>query len=449
MSAIASLSPARLPVSMFRLLGRNWAVLIFWYVVSHAAHDLLLIGAAWVGQRQKLLGLSVLSLAVLALLAGTILMLYALRDSLPSLRRTGPAPSWWEPNAGRGELLHTVAETILPFLVFYGAWGLFIEDARDYSIEGINQAGFGSENGFVLNFGDDWRALLVPLGVAIGTWIVRAVCERFHNKTGNKALGVAAAVFEANWMLFTVAFVGTIIGQITGWLTGRVFWHAIGDQVIAVLRTLDGLLAALALPQVSAVWHWFAGYLPDLKDGLVLPILWLTITAVVYGEEVTSDGKLVADSHRLNRVAERTWERLPDRARYFGELFSREWRDKYVPFVNGLKLVLRGGAVTYLLFCLTYVLLKVATDWAFIGVTELIGAHDWSWWWPRLPVLEFFRDGAYEVLRLCLLAAAFDLALRRIMARDRQVTGTARSASGTTAVPSAAESAPRPSAPGM
>lgn len=435
---------------MFRLLGRNWAPLIFWYVVSRVAHDLLLIGAAWVGQRQKLLGLSVLSLAVLALLAGTILMLYAMRHSLPSLRRTEPTSSWWEPNTGRGELLHAVAETILPFLVFYGAWGLFVEDARNYSIEGLNQAGFGNTNGFVLDFGDSWHALLIPLGVAIGTWIVRAICERFHNKTGSKVLGIATAVFEANWMLFTVAFLGTIIGQITGWLSGRVFWHVIGDQVTAVLHRLDTLLSALALPQISVAWHWFAGYLPDLKDGLVPPILWLTIAAVVYGEEVTSDGNLVADSHRLNQVAAKTWEKLPGRARYFGELFSREWRDKYVPFVNGLKLVLRGGAVLYLPFCLLYVLLKVATDWAFIGVTQLIGAHEWAWWWPRLPVLEFLRDGTYDVLRICLLAAAFDLARRRILVRRREVSGTADTpASGTMAAPSAVPSAPPPPAPGM
>ncbi|HEY3683580.1 MAG TPA: hypothetical protein VGL93_11095 [Streptosporangiaceae bacterium] len=423
---------------MLRLLGRNWIALLLWYVASRAAHDLLLIGAAWVGQRQRLLGLSVLSLAVLAVLAGTILMLYSLRGSLPSLRRD-PAPGTEPQDGRRGELMHAVAETILPFLIFYGAWGLFTEEARDYSIEGLNQAGFGTNSGFVLDFGSDWRALLVPLAVAAGTWGVRAVCERFHNRTGSRVLAVATAVFEANWMLFAVAFVGTVIGQGTTWLTGRVFWHRAGDAVGDVLHTIDTFLAGLALPQLSEAWHWFAAFLPDLKDGLVLPILWLTITAVVYGEEVTSDGKLVEDSSRLNRIAGRAWRRLPGRAQYASELFSREWRDKYVPFVNGLKLVLRGGAVLYLVFCLMYVLLKVGTDWAWIGVTQLIGAHDWNWWWIRLPVLNFARDGAYEVLRICLLAAAFDLALRRISAIRR-----ARTAPGPSAEPAAVPSAPRP-----
>jgi len=430
-----------LPLSAFRLLGRNWAVLLFWFVASRAAHDLLLIGAAWVGQRQKLLGLSVLSLAVLAVLAGTILMLYALRDSLPSLRRT-PGPDAHRPDLGRrGELLHAVAETILPFLVFYGAWGLFLDEARDYSIEGLNQGGFGPTSALVLSFGDDWRALLVPLAVAVGTWIVRAVCERFHNKTGSRVLAVATAVLEANWMLFAFAFVGTVFSQVSGWVTGRMFWHTAGTMI-------DATLHRLALPQIAEVWQWFAGYLPDLRDGLLLPILWLTITAVVYGEEVTSDGRLVEDSRRLNRVAGRAWERLPGRAQVYSELFSREWRDKYVPFVNGLKLVLRGGAAFYLLFCLLYVLLKVATDWAWIGATGLLGAHEWNWWWPRLPVLNFVRDGVYEVLRICLLAAAFDLSLRRIAARRDAASRTARTASPTTAAPSGAASAPRPPAPG-
>lgn len=447
MSAIAPLSPARLPLSAFRLLGRNWAVLLFWFVASRAAHDLLLIAAAWVGQRQKLLGLSVLSLAVLATLAGTILMLYALRDSLPSLRRT-PTPEAPGADPGRrGDLVHTVAETILPFLVFYSAWNLFTEEIRQYSIEGLNQGGLGPISSLVLGFTGTWQALLVPLAVAVGTWVARFVCEYFHNRTGSRVLGVATTVFEANWTLFTVAFVGAVIGKCTTWLTGRVFWHVISDGIAGIAHRLDGMMAALALPQLTAAWDWFAGYLPDLKDGLILPILWLTITAVVYGEEVTSDGKLVADSHRLNRVAGRAWERL-GRAQFFSELFSRGWRDKYVPFVNGLKLVLRGGPVLYLLFCLIYVLLKVATDWAWIGATALLGAHDWSWWWPRLPVLNFVRDGVYEVLRICLLAAAFDLSLRRIAVRRDAASGTARTDPPATGGPSAVASAPRPSAPG-
>lgn len=423
---------------MLRLLGRNWIALLLWYVTSRVAHDLLLIGAAWVGQRQKLLGLSVLSLAVLAVLAGTILMLYSLRGSLPSLRRD-PAPAAEPDGRPGGELMHAVAETILPFLIFYGAWGLFTEEARDYSIEGLNQAGFGTNSAFVLLFDSNWHALLVPLAVAVGTWVVRAVCERFHNRTGSRVFAVATAVFEANWMLFAVAFVGTAIGWATTWLTGRVFWHRIGDAIGGATRTLDRLLAGLALPQISDAWHAIVGVLPDLKDGLVLPILWLTITAVIYGEEVTSDGKLVADSHRLHRIAGRAWDRLPGRAQYASELFSREWRDKYVPFVNGLKLVLRAGPVLFLVFCLMYVVLKVATDWAWIGATQLIGAHEWNWWWVRLPALDFVRDGAYEVLRICLLAAAFDLALRRIAA-----TRTARTERASSPAPSAEPSAPRP-----
>lgn len=66
-----------------------------------------------------------------------------------------------------------------------------------------------------------------------------------------------------------------------------------------------------------------------------------------------------------------------------------------------------------LAFCLCYVALQVLTRWGWSGATRLIGPHPWDWWRVALVPLDFARDAIYEVLRICLLGVAYDLALRR------------------------------------
>jgi hypothetical protein len=159
-----------------------------------------------------------------------------------------------------------------------------------------------------------------------------------------------------------------------------------------------------------------APYLPDMKDGLVQPLVWLAMAAVVYSSSMTEDAKVIEGTRVEARVSG-LWQRLPGPVQAAVEFFSRGFRDKYIPLVNGFRLVLSGGALFYLTFCLVYVALEALASVGFIGLTKLVGPHEVLWWQMWEGAVSFPVNLVHEVLRICLLAVAFDLALRRASAR--------------------------------
>ncbi|MDF5756950.1 hypothetical protein [Spongiactinospora sp. TRM90649] len=72
---------------------------------------------------------------MLATLAAYILMIQVIKRG--EARRTGAVPDLASGGEGDEEderLRGVIAHTALPFLIFYGAWGLFTEDVRQYSV---------------------------------------------------------------------------------------------------------------------------------------------------------------------------------------------------------------------------------------------------------------------------------------------------------------------------
>ncbi len=417
-------SPTTLPVSALRLARRYWAPLLLWYALGQLVHDLILRGAARVGSRGpaetlltteytawRVVGLAIMSLGVLVVLGAAILMLHSIAPGLPNLRaalRSRRHPEAEEgsgdasPGAEERRTVDTVAETLLPFVVFYGAWGLFTSDVRQYAIVGVNTRGDVS----LLDIPINWFTLAVTLG-ALG---LRIACEWQLNRTGNRILALVTPVFEAIWMFFAVITIGVLIGEVLEWLGSRALWATIKDVLGGVVDTVDVVVPFSA----GAALRWLGSFGADVKDGLLQPLLWFTIAAVVYGERMESDRRTI-EGTRLERLhrARGAWARLPRRVRVFLEVASRELREKWTPAVNGLRLALRAGAAFFLTFCLCYVALQVLTRWGWIGATRIIGPHPWDWWQVALVPLDFARDAIYEVLRICLLGAAYDLALRR------------------------------------
>ena len=422
-----AVSPAMLPVSVLRLARRFWAPLLLWYVLGQLVHDLILRGAARVGSSGpsetlltteytpwRVVGLAIMSMAVLVVLGAAILMLHAIAPGLPGLRvalrsrqdraaETEEEPEGTSPVPGQRRMVDTVAETLLPFVVFYGAWGLFTSDVRQYAIVGVNTRGDLS----LLDIPVNWLTLAVALG-ALG---LRIVCEWQLGRTGNRVFALVTPVFEAIWMFFAVVTIGVLIGELLGWITSRAVWAGMGNVLGSLVDAGD-----VAVPFSSGgALRWLSSFGADVKDGLLEPLLWFTIAAVVYGEKMESDRRTV-EGTRLERLhrARGVWARLPRRVQVLLDVASRELREKWTPAVNGLRLGLRAGATFFLAFCVCYVSLQVVTRWGWIGATRLIGPHPWEWWQVALVPLDFARDATFEVLRICLLGAAYDLALRRM-----------------------------------
>ncbi len=401
----------RLPVQALRLAGRNWARLLFWFSVSFLVHDLLLRAAAATAEMNKLAGVAVLALAVLATLITTILMFHALRRDLPGLTRMvrahgdGEYPDTWSERQGR--FIDVLGETLLPFLIFYTAWGMLAETGRQYVLMG--------------NIYDQHRVLEVnlwwALGIAVPCWVVGSLCERWFWRKRNVALGVGSALLEAGWIFFGLFSVSRLIGNALNWVTSRLAWYETGHAMGNVVHAYAAVIPFLEVPHLELAWQAVQGGLGDLKDGLLLPLLWLAIAAVIFGNEMQSERDLVEDNRALQRLGGAV-DKLPSFTRRLAAIVSLEAREKYVPALNGLRMVLRAGAPVYLFFCVCYVALDHMTNWMWVGITRLIGPHERWFWDIWLEPLNFGTEMVHEVLRVCLLAVTFDLVLRLVNARS-------------------------------
>jgi hypothetical protein len=108
-------------------------------------------------------------------------------------------------------------------------------------------------------------------------------------------------------------------------------------------------------------------------------------------------------------------DRLEGRRLRLAEVASRSLREKYVPVVHAVRLTYRAGAPVFAWFCLCYVAIGVLLDPLQRGVIALIGTdHTVRFWNLVLVPVEFGHRMAGEILRLALLAATFDLVMRRV-----------------------------------
>ncbi|MEQ4719965.1 hypothetical protein [Nonomuraea sp. B19D2] len=374
---------ARLPLETLTLAARHFLPLAFFYTAGRVVHDLVLVAAAYVGDvdaPRKYLGFAVMSLAVLATLAAYVAMLRTLKREQPAVMEGEPAED---------RLPRLIAHTLLPFLAFYGAWGLFGEDVRQYSV--LSQELFGVQQIKNLEF----NPLLVTCSIAVAAFLVRVAFEKAYERARKARLALATTVFEAMWMFFAVISVEELISGGVDWVTSRTVWAGAREAVTSALSPV--------LDAVGAV-------LPEPKDVLLLPLVWLTIAAVVFGREAGDVDAAVAGT-RVEQRAGRMWTAAPAPVRNVAEFVSRDLRGKYLPMIDGLRVALRAGAIFYLTFCLCYLVLEVARKWVFIGVLHLVGPHESAWWTLWHGPIQYLVTVVYEVLRISLLAAALGLAL--------------------------------------
>ncbi|MEO3810379.1 hypothetical protein ABGB17_15375 [Sphaerisporangium sp. B11E5] len=394
-----SLSPVRLPYDTVRLATRLFLPLAFYYTLGRLAHQGVLLLAVRLAEPRgwhAYAAFAVLSLGVLVTLTAYIAMLNTVGRELGTLTTTAITQDERE-----RRLVDAIAHTLLPFLVFYSAWGLFTEDVRAFTrLFTELRPAIDVEAGTVLLDLFDINVLIVV--ITLGIYGLKAGCERLYGKSGSRPLGIANSALECMWMYFGIISLGNWIGRGVDWLTSRVVW--------ADLMGLADLVPLAS--QVKETWALLAPYRAELGDGLLQPLVWLAMAAVVYSSSVTDETKVI-EGTRLEPRLSGFWRRLPAPVQLAAEFFSRGFRDKYVPVANGLRFALRGGVVFYFMFCLIYVALEALAAVGFMAVTRLLGPHEPYWWQMWEGAVMFPVDVLHEVLRICLLAAAFDLALRR------------------------------------
>lgn len=403
-------SPLRLPWRALSLAGRYLPWLVLWFAGGQLARWALPWLAAEVGRgsHPELRRVGVVMLFVLFLLATATMsvgMLYVLR------RRHGGGRAG-EPGE---RFVDVLGRSLLPFMIVYVAWGLLLHDAATFSFADVKRTfNHLSDPGATYVIPD----LRVAWALAGGCFLIRMLLERRHmsqREKGNsgRVSGLSAAFFETAFTLFGISSAAVTFGQMSEWLSDRRAW-------VGASSALNGI--GDALPWLGGVWGGLGELLGLAKDGLILPLVWLTIAAIVYGVEV-HDHRIVLGGTRLGSAAERLSGMRGLFRRPLGGM-SADFRDKYLPLLYAVRLVWRGGVPLFAVFAVCFGLTEFVSDEVWLGVTRLIGPHDMGTWHALIVPVNFARDLIKEVLRIAVLAAAYGLISERV-ARRRLSAGTA------------------------
>ena len=384
---------------MLRLAGRYALPLALWYTVGQVLRYALFYAGYRFGMHNPVVPIIVISLVVMVTLAVTVAMLHSVRDSLPAVKKREldeSLTSW--ASVDEETILNALTRALLPFMIFYLAWNWFSDDAKAFE---QSAAARGSANGGITGQLEAMKSIIalgdhfyVAVALTVGFFLLKFIAERYAEPKWPRAGSLVVALFEVNWTLFGLFTVNKGRGAFWDWLHARVAWGWASDLC-------------------GPVFGWIGTYWPSFKEAVLGGLVWLVIAGVILGvdaDEETALGK--------GRVGRRIISASGiDRPRTPWEVATRELRDKWLPTVYGIRMVFRAGLLPFAVFCVLFMGLDDAAYLTERGVYYLLGPHTIGWWIPRLPVIHFGVDVVHQALRVCLMAAAFDLVVRRVSAR--------------------------------
>ncbi|SPT51084.1 MULTISPECIES: hypothetical protein [Actinomadura] len=417
MSGLPARSPLILPWATLKLAGRFVLPLALWFTVG----ELLRYGAMYAGYRlgtmkgvaATLAPIVTVGLLVVITLAVTVLMVHCVREGLDVVhaRDAGGGLTPWA--VGNEEsVIGAIGRAALPFVIFYLAWGRHGEDAREFAGQAASR-GFaeGGIEGQIQGAGlllSMEKHLGLAIGLTAGLFVLKVLAEWRLEPRLPRAVGALVAFLEINFALFGIFTIDHLRGKGVDWFTGRQVWAWVNDAAGPAL-----------------------GLWPPFKDAVLGALILLVIAGVVLGLDAGDERVVLGGSRAARRLAAAGGV---DRAGSPRELLTRGFREMWLPAWYGLRLVRRSGLMPFAVFCLLFTGLHVAEGASRRQVYELIGPHEVTWWIQALPFVGYGTGLVFEVLRICLLAAAFNLVMARVSARTA-AKPAAPPASGTSSVP--------------
>lgn len=392
-----------------RLLLANWPALMVWFLIGVLGNYVVIEVAGLVGAYSALGGLLLMPLAILARLIGYVAMFLVLRAGMPTLEVLSPSPPRGPER--RRAFVDAVLAGILPFFAFYAAWGFLREDVGAYLARGLEvQAGlrFGSiltgEEFVTDGTLDDWGLSFLTVGLIVVSFAGRWAWKRYRAKLP-KWLAIAAVYLEAVWIFLSVSLIADAIGWVTGWVDSR--------QAMVWLADLRGWVSS-SLDPVAWLWDGVEWFLGELGGLVLLPIAWLTIAGVIYGQALAAS----ATPRLVGAVPERVQSRylsLPGRVRRRLKDLWAELTARFRPIWGALVLMWRAGPVLVAGYVLIYTVVLAAESGLAVLLTRLIGPQDLHSFWAVFSGAIFLAGTALiEPVRVALVGAGYDRSLARL-----------------------------------
>ncbi|GIF97491.1 hypothetical protein Cci01nite_25850 [Catellatospora citrea] len=386
------------------LLLRHWPVLFALVFAGFAARRGVTLVAVQASDLDGVFGFLVFALVPVAVMTALVLMLRVLSRSLPTTTPGG------EPGQRFRTLAH-VASVLLPFIVVYASYGYFEADRDSYLLEIIADENSKAEavtnpSALVLDerlpFTLNTTLVVVSLAALLLRFLLGLRADRLWSW-----IGFVRAYLEVLSLTLVAVFVSGVSDKVLPFVEHRQAyqwalsgWH----QVVAQLGPLE--------EPVRATGTWFSELFLSLDVVLVVPLAWLIVGAVVYGQSLGTPPLSPKAARRAVRAARR-WAKLPAPVRRLGAASTANVRETMTPLAQSFRLLAHAGKVPMLMFCVLFLAVQTLPTWLWELERALIGAQDLNYVWrPLSGPLSIVNDAISMVLLLCLVAATVDRVLR-------------------------------------
>lgn len=385
-----------------RLLARFWPQLLLLATLGVLLHDLLLDLAVRAGLVNALAGMLILSLVVLAKLVIIVMMFAVLRPAMTGLAAlSGEAVSAVSSADKRGaHIVSVTAIAVLPFFVYYAAWGFLGDTVREYSRLALARVPFGESSNFLDLLKARWLVASI-----IACWLIRWFAKYMNRRATVPYWRFLVVACDASWVFIGLYGIGVYKDQLIERLGAGAF--AASSFFLSEAR------AAETFTPAEFVRPDFWSEMRGLFFFALLPLVWLVMTAIIYGYELPKAAEAPAGDSPGKVTTWRKW--FAD----FTAHFIGGYRSRYTPVWRCVSLTLTAGPATLLTFMIAYQAVTWAGAWAWVGATRAIGAHDLLTWQMIADPLTLLLGSPsdlnggilFDAIRICLLAAVLDYAI--------------------------------------
>jgi hypothetical protein len=423
-----------------------------WYCLGFGLHHLGQQASAQLGRSSQLLATLVFVVGVLGWLAGLIMMIHALKPGLQApqrlAERSSAAPIPVPETVFRAErAMDVLTSTVGPFLAVYAVWGFVEDQISALFYVNLSQLSFDVDY-WSISFAPERTPFYAALAAA--AWLIGKIIKVLADRirvagSGRLALGILEVLADGTFVFAVFMTLATWLDRLQQWWEGRVIAVRLAGSWRWFLDRLPDLRlwSDLTLPEAlrdGLDWCWQV-LLPGAADRLLLPLMWLALTATVFGWREFRGRDAVAGT-RLHPAAERASRYAPSTARsgpvaVLLVLATDDLRTKYIPVITALRVLWRAGPWFVGGYLVVSTLLWSAEIWFGELLTIVVGPPAMVETMMILdPVLELLTGLIFTTASVALYAAAFDRGMAAITGLGRR-TAPASAATDVSAPPAA------------
>lgn len=390
-------------INGLRLVARHAPTLLVIYLFGSTVRNGVLWASVEVSAHNSTIAGFMLPLAPMATLTAIVLMLRVVSTSLTSASFGGEEG----PDATTTPWLGLLASTLIPFLTVYAAQGYLKEDIRLFVNAASYDEIFGSAGAFYGDSADTGRTIIADgalmVGIVVVALVLRFLIDKLDLPARHSTWGLFAAYVEVLWLFLLARQFTNYQDRAWEWVNGRRFVAWVEDR----WATLTDAVGPIGDP-LRSIAHWAGDVIGDADGIVVIPIAWLTVGAVALGRRIDVPRPTKPASRLLRPVA-----RIPAPVRRIGAEATADLRGRFRGLGDGLRLIIIGGLVPMLLFCLVFVVASqsgvlVGELWRLV-----VGPLDRDTALALAPYLGILADAVYSLLLVGLLGAAIDRVVQR------------------------------------